>query len=288
MLGAAGCVLVGATACGERSEPVGATLSPYPVTVRGAGDRATTLNARPERITPLDEGVANLLIELGAERQLVGLPRRGAPSIWNLTGDELARAVARLRPDLVVASSATDPIDVSRAGRAAHCPVYVVPDESVHDVARALTQLGLLTDHPVAGRRLVRANAGAERDVGTALAREPVVRVFIDTGGFTTVSTRTLVSDLIRVAHGRNVVGPHPEPGVFSLRELRRLNPQVYLTSDRTLTLEYLRTNPKTRGLAAVRTGRLAHISPRLLLVDGDLAARLPTIARLLHPDAYR
>jgi ABC-type Fe3+-hydroxamate transport system substrate-binding protein len=289
-LGAAvalGVVLAGGTACGERSEPTGAGVSPYPLTVQGAGDRPTTLDRRPERIAALDPAVATMLIELDAQKQLVGLPGSGGPSIWRLTGSPLVRALVRLRPDLVVASSATDPVDLSHAQKETGAATYLVPEDSLRDIDRAVTQLGLLTNHAVPARRFVLANDRAERRVVQAVADKPVLRVFVDTGGFITVSTRTLVSDLIRIGGGRNVVGPRPEPGVFSLKKLAGLDPQVYLTSDARTTLRYLRKNPKTRRLTAVRTGRVAHISPRFLRPDGDLSDRILAISRLLHPDAF-
>jgi ABC-type Fe3+-hydroxamate transport system substrate-binding protein len=240
------------------------------------------------RIAPLDPAVATMLIELNAQKQLVGLPRPGSPSIWGLTGNALARALQTLRPDLIVASSATDPLDVARAAKAAHAPVYVIPETSVEDIDQALTQLGLLTNHAVTARSFVRRNRSAVRQVQTAVTGMPVVRAFVDTGGFTTVSSRTLFSDLIRIARGRNIAGANPEPGIFDLKRLARLDPQVFLTTDRSLKLSDLRQDKKTRGLSAVKNHRLEHIPARYLQPDGDLAARLAAVARLMHPNALR
>ena len=39
-------LVLGATACGERSEPTGALVQSYPVTVQGAGDK-TVVDAAP-------------------------------------------------------------------------------------------------------------------------------------------------------------------------------------------------------------------------------------------------
>lgn len=277
------------SACGERGEPVRADVSSYPVTVQGAGEQVTVVDSPPQRIAALDPAMATLLIELDAQEQLVGLPRPGSsPSIWRLSGGALVRALVRLRPDLIVASSSTDPLDLARAGRETKAAVYQIPEESVQDLERGITQLALLAGHAVTGRTLVRANRRTERQVEAALKTEPVLRVFLDTGGFTTVSTQTLISDVVRIGHGRNVVGPRPEPGVFSLRRLARLDPQVYLTTDRSTTLRYLRSDRRARRLTAVRTGRVYFIPPRYLRPNGDLVERLLGIARILHPDAFR
>jgi ABC-type Fe3+-hydroxamate transport system substrate-binding protein len=288
-LAAASAALLGLTGCGERGEPTGTEVSPYPVTVQGAGERATIARERPTRIAPLDSASASFLIQLDAAEQLVGLPRRGGEAtIWGLTGTPLVRALVRLRPDLIVASSATDPLDLARTGRETKAPVYLIPDESVRDLGRAAIQLGLLTGRAVEGRELLRRNRQAQRRVEAAVAEAPVLRVFVDTGGFTTVSTRTLISDVIRIAHGRNIAGARPEPGVFSLRRLARLDPQVYLTTDPETTLRDLRRNRRTRRLSAVRAGRFAHIPARYLIPDGDVFERLLAIARILHPNEFR
>ncbi|MBA2358306.1 MAG: hypothetical protein H0V84_07785 [Actinobacteria bacterium] len=286
---AAAALLLGtATGCGERSEPVGAHVSPYPVTVHGAGEDATVLRARPRRIVPLSAGAAELISDLGGRNQLVA-GRAGSTAIWKLSGAELVRAVSRLSPDLVVASPSTAPLVLRRIKREARVPVYVTPDRSLRDVGRALTQLGLLTDHAVQARRLARANDLAGQRVVREVRGRPVLRVFLDTGFFTTVSTRTLFSDLLRLAGARNVVGPRPEPGPFSLRLLQRLDPQVYLaTADSETTLRYLRRNPSTRKLSAVRSGRFRLVDPGYLVADGQLGPRVAALARLLHPDAGR
>jgi ABC-type Fe3+-hydroxamate transport system substrate-binding protein len=62
----------------------------------------------------------------------------------------------------------------------------------------------------------------------------------------------------------------------------------VYLTTDRSTTLAYLKSNRRTRRLSAVRARRVYYIPSRYLRPDGDLAERLLAIARVLHPDAFR
>jgi ABC-type Fe3+-hydroxamate transport system substrate-binding protein len=164
----------------------------------------------------------------------------------------------------------------------------VIPERSVDDIDQALTQLGLLTNHSVTARSFVRKNRGAVGQVQTAVTGMPIVRAFIDTGGFTTVSSQTLLSDLIGIARGRNIAGNHPEPGIFDLKRLARLDPQVFLTTDRSLKLSDLRKDKKTRRLSAVKNRRFEHIPARYLQPDGDLAARLAAVARLMHPNALR
>ena len=281
-------LLAFATGCGERSEPVATAPSIYPVRVHGAGDDITVLERRPERVVALAPYVRRFLEQIGASRQLVG-PRLATSPFWKLDGPELVRALVRLRPDLIVAPRLSDPLDLTRAARATGAAVYVLPDTSVQDVQRAITQLGLLTEHPVTARALVRENQAAVRRLQARLRREPVVRVFVDTGFSTTLSDATLAGDAIGLARGRNVAGRTTDDGPFDLRTLARLDPQVYIaTTDSGTTLRELRRDRRTRGISAVRNGRFERIHPRLLRPDATLGDTLLVIGRILHPDAFR
>jgi ABC-type Fe3+-hydroxamate transport system substrate-binding protein len=77
---AAAAVLVGATACGERSEPKGATVRLYPVTVTSAADRPLVVRRAARRIAVLATGPLEILRALGAGRRVVGFPVFGCGS----------------------------------------------------------------------------------------------------------------------------------------------------------------------------------------------------------------
>ena len=285
--------LVGA-GCGERAEPVGVLAPSYPVQIIGAGGRATVLRAAPERIVALDAGPAALLVKLGAGRTLVGVPvgfrlARGTTKVARASGQVDVEAVVRLRPDLIVATSATDPLDASRAARKTHAPLYLQPASSLEDVFRGVLGLGSLTGRPVGARRFVRSLRHAVRKVEARLADVPPVTVFVDTGFFITVGERSLLGDLVRRAKGRSVAGKAPGPEPFDLRRLARLDPDVYLaTTGSRVTLARLRANPRTRKLTAVKRGRFALVPGELVTEPGPRLPRaLATVARALHPDAF-
>lgn len=283
-----------AAGCGERAEPVGELEQQYPVTVQGAGDQPAVVAARPERIVALDAGSAELLVSLGVGERLVGAPAEaGVPGVAEVvrpTGQIDVEGVVKLEPDLVVATPSTDRVDVSRIERAAGAPVYVQPALSIEDVGRAALELGFLVGEPVAARLL----AGELRRVATAVdervAGTLTVTVFVDTGFFITVpAERSLLGELIRRANGENVAGNTAGLGPFDLRELRRLDPQVYLaTSDSKTSLRSLARNPKTKNLTAVREGRVVVLPVELVTRAGPRIARAyAAVARALHPDAF-
>jgi iron complex transport system substrate-binding protein len=292
---------LGGVACGERAEPTGEIEQRYPVTVQGAGERPTVATGRPERIVALDPGAAELLIALGARDRIVGIPagiRRGngprqapgaAVQVVSPTLQVQVDEVARLEPDLIVATPGTDLLDISRAQRESGAALYVQPGSSVDDVLRATLELGFLVGEPVAARRVadqIRADVAVVEDT---IAGLPPRTTFVDTGFFIPVPERSLLGDLVRRAGGRSIAGATPSPEPFPLDRLRHLNPQVYLaTSESQVTLEDLRADPRTATLRAVRRGRFAIIQSDLANRPGPRVGRaLEQIAAALYPNAF-
>jgi ABC-type Fe3+-hydroxamate transport system substrate-binding protein len=285
-----------ASACGERSEPTGATVHLFPVTVHDAAGRAVELTTNPARIAALTPGTTELLAALGAGDRVVGIPagaRRNAAPRAHLVIDKRGRfepeQLRRGRPQLIVASSEVPLASARHVAARLHAPVYVAPATSLRDVETAVTALGLLVDEPIAARRVVSKLETARQRVTARVAGTRLVRTFVDTGFFTTVPNRSLVGDLIRIAHGRNVAGPSPDPGPLEAGELRRLQPSVYIaTSQSGTSLSSLRKDPVLKRLAAVRHRRFVTIDSMLLEPGPFAGAGLTAIARALHPSAFR
>jgi iron complex transport system substrate-binding protein len=275
-------LLLAGTACGERVEPTGSLVHVYPVTVQGGADRPAVVSAVPRRIVPLGAGPRQILKVLGLKRRTVAVND-------SLVGLPLVGEIRRARPDLIVASNDTDPLDLARAHTATHAAIYVEPGSSLDDVVGAIGDIGLLTNQPLAARRVTATIQKARRDVAAKLAGTPTVTVFVDTGDFSTVSTRSLLGDLIREAHGRSVAGPSPEPGPFPLSRLVQLDPDAYIaTSDSGRTLEELRAGAGTKRLRAVRNKRFGIVSMTAAVPGPEVGEALAEIARILHPGAFR
>jgi ABC-type Fe3+-hydroxamate transport system substrate-binding protein len=274
-------LLLAGTACGERTEPTGALVQVYPVTAEGAGDRPAVVNAVPRRIVPLGAGPRQLLRALGLQRRTVTVND-------SLVGLPLVGEIRRAKPDLIIASSDTDPLDLARARAATHAAVYVEPSSSLDDVVEATGDIGLLTNQPVAARRVTAAIEKTRREVAARLAGTPTVTAFVDTGDFSTVPSRSLLGDLVRESHGSSVAGPSPEPGPFSLRRLEQLNPAVYLaTSASGRTLAGLRAQAATKRLKAVKDGRFGIVATNDAAPGPAVGQALVEVARILHPDAF-
>jgi iron complex transport system substrate-binding protein len=282
--------------CGEREEPLDELAVQYPVTVRGAGDEPAVAEAAPERIVALAPDGAEILRELGVGRRLVGVPAEvdrppaGAREVASETGQVEVSEVVRLDPDLLVATRTTDPVDVALARQRTGAVLYEQPADSVDDAERAIVELGFLVDEPVAARRLAGRVEERVAAVQRRISAEPVRTVFVDTGFFVTVPSRSLLGDLVRRAGGRSVAGPNPGFEPVDAEKLVARDPEVYLTtSDSGVTLRRLRQDPRTRRLTAVREGRFVVLDASLVTLAGPrVSEALEAVARALHPDAFR
>jgi ABC-type Fe3+-hydroxamate transport system substrate-binding protein len=278
---AAFALLFAGTACGERSEPTGATVRIYPVTVQGAGERPTILRAAPHRIVALGAGPRRILRALGLGPRLANVNDE-------LVGLPLVGEIRQAHPDLIVADENTDPLDLARASSATHAAVYVQPGDSLAGVEQGINEIGLLAGRPVAARRLSGAIASTRRRVAARLSGYKPATVFIDVGSFGTVGSRTLLGDMVGEAQGKDIAGAAPEQGPFPLRQLVKQNPDVYLaTSDSGTTLAALRRHPLAARLQAVRNGRFAILPARLVVPGPEVGSALVEVAKILHPDAF-
>ena len=275
-------LLLAGTACGERKEPTGAVVHIYPVTVQGAGERPTSLRAAPQRIVPLGSGPRRILRALGLQKRIVTVNDE-------LVGLPLVGEIRRAHPDLIVASEDADPLDLARASAATHAAVYVEPGESLDGVERGIDQIGLLAGRPVAARHLSASIARTRRRIASRLNGYKTVSVFIDLGSFGTVGSRTLLGDLVSQARGKDIAGAAPEQGPFPLRQLVKLDPEVYLaTSDSGTTLASLRQNHVTKRIQAVRKGRFGILKAKLAVPGPSIGSALVDVAKILHPEAFR
>lgn len=293
---AAAAAALALTACGQRAEPTGDLPPTFPATVRGDGDAPVRVDREPRRIVAVDRGSAELLLALGVDARLVGVPAgtseapAGAEVVVSANGEIDVPRIAALAPDLVVATPASDQVELARIEAAVAAPVYLQPARSVDDVVRATLELGAITGEPIAARRLASAIRADVAEVESRVAGQTPVRVLVDLGALVTPGDHSLAADLVRRAAGTLV--PEGDAGGTPLTEaaVAAAAPGVYLaTSTSGQTLAALRARPTLAGTPAVRDGRFAIIPADVVDVAGPGIARgLEAVAAAIHPDAFR
>lgn len=286
------CVAFVAAACGERSEPLGENVLPYPVEVQGAGSETTRLDELPERVVALTPGAAEILDALGTGDRLVGVPANAnvsessqAELVTRPSGLVDVPAVRDLRPNLVVAAPETSQDDLDRAIRRSRAAVYLEPNESYSDVIRAVHDLGLLAGEAVEGRKLATSLREQLGQVAETVGGEEEVPVFIDAGLLVTVPDTSLTADLVRRAGGRPL-GTDSAGTALEPCEVVKLRPAVVLR-----LLDSSVTRPpgaRFDGCPGGKDVQVAEIPADLVTVAGpQVGTALERIARVLHPDAF-
>jgi iron complex transport system substrate-binding protein len=259
------------------------------------------LAAPPRRIISLVPSATEIIFALGGEERLVGVtdycnePPQAAlkPRVGGMVSPSLETIVA-LRPDLVVVTSeGNSQTTFDQLGRLG-IPIYVVAPHRLEEVMGLIARMGELAGRSEAVGPLVQGLRGRVRKIIERVAPLPRPRVlYVLWPEPVIVPGRVdLVTELIELAGGTsitaNMAGSYPRLG---LEAVIALSPEIIILGrhggDETPTLRA--TWERLQSVPALRTGRVHSVDLSLLhrygprVVDG-----LETLARLIHPEAFR
>lgn len=213
----------------------------FPVTLTDATGTDVTVEERPERVTTTNPSAAQIMWELGAEEQVVGLTQfahylEGAESRRNVSATEFGVSIERVvdtEPDLVLVPNETGPDTVERL-REAGLTVYHSPEaREFEDVANETTTIGRLTGNTEAAAE---TNAWMWENVEavetlTAEADRPHV-MYPLSGGFV-VGGDTFINEIIVAGGGENVAaGEFDGYQQLSDERVLALDPEVLVVTD--------------------------------------------------------
>lgn len=231
-------------------------------------DTGTThrVAAAPQRIVSLMPSLTEAVVLLGGGDRLVGVDRYSnwpatLVSLPRLGGleDVAVEAVVRLRPDVVLASTASRAVQrLASLG----VPVLRFRSDTHEDVRRTLGQLAVLLGRPEAGPALWRRIEG---ELDAAAARLPVAlrgqRVLFEVGGGYVAGPSSFIGQTLQRLGMAPVVdaalGPFPRPNPEALL---RAQPQVVLGAQAEMAT--LPSRPGWSALLAVARGRVCRFEP--------------------------
>ena len=289
-------LLLALTACGEKSEPIGA-LPAFPQHTADALNREVVAEKAPKRVVSLDPGITEAAFQYGAGNQLVGgtgtetypPPATHLRPMLDGEGHLDVQALQRARPDLVLA-----PIDLVPTKAAADAlalklssDVYVTDDQSVQGIEHDILATGLLMGHADGARGIFNEMQRRISTITHPFAGQDPVPVFVDRGYFYSIPGDGLAADLIRLAGGRNVAASADPAKPFGPAQLAAAAPQVYLAVAASgVTLEGLRRSKATKNLPAIRDKRFAIVPDAVLSRSGPrVVDSLETLVGDIHPD---
>jgi iron complex transport system substrate-binding protein len=282
--------------CGFKHEPTG-PLAAYPQTVRDAIGHEVRIDTAPRRIVSLDPGMTAAMYALGAQKLLVG--RSGGETypkkalrlpVMAQNGKPDTKAIIKAGPDVVLVPQSMAPTvaDVDALQRRIAAVVYVVSASTVSGVESDISELGLITDHASAGRRLAAHIQSSVANIEQAVAGQPPAHVFVDLGFSYTIDPTSITGDMLRLGGGQNVASEVDPSKPVTVAELSSLAPDVYISqAQQGATLAELKKHKGTAKLPAVTQGRVVQLPGSWLTEDGPrIALALAQIAKALHPDA--
>ena len=236
--------VVAVAPAGVAAQPAESTAgSAFPVTLTDATGTEVTLDERPERVTTTNPSAAQVMWELDAESQVVGLTQfahylEGAETRQNVSSTELGVSVERVvdtEPDLVLAPNATSVETVERLRETGLTVYHFSAATDFENVADKTSTIGQLTGNEQAARE---TNAWVDANVeavsaATADADRPRL-LYPLLGGFA-VGGDTFIHEIITTAGAENVAAAEFD-GYEVLNDERviELEPEVLLVTDQT------------------------------------------------------
>jgi iron complex transport system substrate-binding protein len=285
-------------ACHEQSAPViqGSTR-----VVKDDLERSVTLVREPKRLVSLAPAITEMLFALGLGERVVGVTTfcnyppeaQARAKIGDTVRPSLERILA-LKPDVVLASRASQLEAFARQLYEVSIPLYVVDARSILDVSRALRKLGDVLGAERNGEAVARV---MERQVGEIEARVsgrpvPKVLLVIQREPLMVPGTRTFLADLIQRAGGR-LIGPEDarEGVTFSLESVVAEQPQfIVMPGDSGSRSHRLHPFvwPKLENTPAIENQQIYTIDADLIMRPGPrLVDGLAQLAQILHPEGH-
>lgn len=167
-----------------------------------------------ERVVSLAPSMSEIMLELGAERRLVGLldggPRppelAGVPSVGRYGQVELETLLA-LKPDLLLLWPGSVPEAQQAQLRSFGMPLYVGEPHDLQALAEQFVEVGRLVGAEARGRELRDRFTMRLAELQQRYRRDPPLAVFYQVWNepLYTLGGRQIVSDALRVCGARNV-----------------------------------------------------------------------------------
>lgn len=277
-------------------------VEPAPAfTVKDSEGRTVVLPAPPGRIISLVPSVTEIIYALGGQDRLVGVTdfcdwppeARQKPRVGGMLAPNL-EIIVSLRPDLVLATSEGNSRETFDQLERLGVPMFAVRAHRLSDVMTLIAQLGQLTGRQSAVGPLTEALSRRVRAVRDAVRPYPRPRVLyvLWPDPLIVPGREGFVTELIELAGGASVTAQEPAAYPrFSLEAVAARAPEVIIlarhggdgTPIARASWERLTTLP------AVRTGRVYSVDGTYLHRYGPRVVEgLETLARLIHPEAFR
>lgn len=260
---------------------------------RGA---VVALAAPPQRIISLYGGLTEILNALGVADRMVARTQgdetiKGIPTVGTHLQPNVEMILA-LKPDLVVQGGVAKGMPALKRLESARVPVAMFAPHDFPGLFNTITRLGALTGREQAAAALNRSMTARLEEVAQRVAGRAKPRVFFEVRELNLLGAGrgSMVSDIITLAGGENMVTSPGKLALFSLEALIQANPEVYIIQKGAMNRspEDIYTRPYFQELKAVKAHRVLVVDESLYSRPGPRSAEaVAELARFLHPEAW-
>jgi ABC-type Fe3+-hydroxamate transport system substrate-binding protein len=279
------------------SAAVPANASPAPATqlLRDELGRDVAVPDDPRRLVCLSPSVTDTVYSLGAGSLVVGVTdytqyppeAKGKPSVGGIINPSLEKIVA-LRPDLILAISDLNSLDLIRSIERLGIPVFVIRPHGMAGVYLSIASIGKAIHREQQAAALVFHLREREFAVHQRAAdkRAPGVFYLIWPDPILTAGRGAFITELIEIAGGRSITADLPSewPRIgFETLVVRQPEFLVLLKGSQ-VTRESLEKLAGWKRLDAVKNGKILYLDDRINLPSPAVFDALEDLARQLHP----
>jgi iron complex transport system substrate-binding protein len=278
-----------------------------PIVVQDGDGKEFRLEKAAQRIISLAPSNTEILYAIGAGKQVIAredfsnYPEevKSLPSVGGDTGKYSLEEIAKLQPDLILASPLTA-ADAAQSLKTITPNVFFVPNPKDMDGLYAnMVTVGMLTGHKAEAEKLVgefRARVKDVQDKITPLANHPKVFYELDATDPAkpwTAGPGTFIDLLIGMAGGVNIGAKLQGAWVqISQEELIVQNPDIILLGDSLyggIKPDAVAARPGWKDISAVKNARVLEFNDDLVSRPGPrMVQGLEALAKVLHPDAFK
>lgn len=281
------------------------TAAPQTSLKDGLG-RSVTLNGPAKKIISLAPSNTEMLFALNAGSQVIGRDElsdypeeaKKLTSVGGSMGKYNFEQIAKLQPDLVLASSLNTPEQIKTLEDLKLSVFVLTNPTTLEGMYQNLTTVGALTGHQADAQTLVAKFQERQKKVSDTLANlndRPKVFYELDATDPAkpfTAGANTFIDLLIRTAGGVNIAatlkGDYPQ---ISQEELLAQNPDIILLGDAAygMTPDQVVKRPGWTSIKAVKENKVLAVDDNLVSRPGPrLIDGLESLAKLIHPELFK
>lgn len=252
-----------------------------------------------KKIVSLAPSITEILFALGLHDEIAGVtdfcdyPEAALkkPRIGGFVSPDIEKIVS-LRPDLIIAIRDGNRLEVLHRLDDLGLSVYWIDPRGFDGVIGTIRNLGEVVGRPSESRRTAEEMVRKKENIVAATRALPRPRVFFQVGDtpMITVGSRTLASDLIRLAGGRSISEDETiDYPLYSMETIMAMAPEIIIMSSMDSKKNYpnlVKKWQRWKNLPAVRMNAIYVVDSNLVdrptprIVEG-----LEAMVRMIHPD---